>query len=128
MADATESRELLSRNLQLRMTRKLTVAAATTIYAGQIVGIDAFGEAVHATTTLKVAGIAVSDAVAGDVLTCWLGYVVKLPYSLAAVTDVGLTAYAVDSSLATNASNTAILGPIIDWESGYIWVLLTLRA
>jgi len=67
MADATESRELLSRNLQLRMTRKLTVAAATTIYAGQIVGIDAFGEAVHATTTLKVAGIAVSDAVAGDV-------------------------------------------------------------
>jgi hypothetical protein len=128
MADLTASREIDVRDKDLRISRKLTVKAATTIYKGQIVGIDASGYAIHALTTTKVAGMAQHDAAAGETVTVWINYVVKLAYASAAVTDVGNAAYAADSSDATTSSNTAILGPIVDWESGYFWVWLTTRA
>lgn len=128
MADVTASREILIKEKDIRISRKLTVATGVTIYKGQIVGIDGSGEAIHAATGSLVAGIAQHDAAAGEVVTVWINYVVKLAYASAAVTDVGLTAYAADSSGATTSSNTAILGPIVDWESGYLWVWLTTRA
>jgi len=128
MADVTQSTERTFRKQGLRISRNMIVAAGVTAYKGMIVGIDGSGNAIHAATGSKAVGIAQHDADAGEDLEVWFGPVVKLAWASAAITDVTNTAYAADSSDATTSSNTAILGPIVDWESGYLWVLMTLRA
>ena len=127
MADATQDISTHIRNENLAIARTLTVATGSTIYEGTLVGIDT-GEAKTISTSKIVAGFAVKKAAAATTVTVWYNVVMKIALSGAAVTDIGTTAYASDNQTATTTPNTAILGPIVDVETGYAWVHLTLRA
>ena len=128
MANATEAIEKHFRKEELSMTTKLTVATGVTIYQGTLVSIDGSGNAVVATTSARIAGIAEETAAAGETVTVLSGLIVRLALTGAAATHVNTTVYAADNQTAQAASNTAILGRVVDYETGYVWVLLTLRA
>lgn len=111
---------------QLTMSRELVVDTA--VKEGWLVSIDGSGDAVPAVTTARIAGVAQNDAAAGERVTCYFGRAVWLNKSNAAATDVGVTMYAADNDTVTATPNTAILGPVVDWETGHVLVSLTLRA
>lgn len=128
MADATNPIVKKMTNPQLAITTKLTVATGSTIYEGTLVCINASGEATSVVTTTKCAGIAVTDADATENVIVESNIVVRIALSGVAASNIGDTAYAADNQTATLTANTAILGRIVNVDTGYAWVYLTLRA
>jgi len=128
MSDTTTARKRDMRNPQNIVTRKAVVKAGETIEKGQIASRDASGYAVNLDTSLPVLGVAVEEYAAGETATFNFFHVERFEKSDASATDVCETAYAADNQTATLSSNTAILGPVVDWGAGYVDVLMTLRA
>jgi len=129
MADTTQAIEIKTKaDIKTIQRTAITVATGETLYQGQIVCLDASGEAVNASTSLQVGGILrEADAAAGDSVTLEYGFLMKFPLSGVAATDIGSTAYAADNQTATTSSNTAVLGEIVSIETGYAWIYLTLE-
>lgn len=129
MADATSPIQIHEKSFaENKIVSELTVATSVTIYQGTLVSIDGSGDAIVGVTTSRIAGIALNTAEAGEVVQVASGHIVKLALSGAAATHLNTTVYAADNQTVTATPNTAILGRVIDWETGYVWVLLTLRA
>ncbi|WP_435640324.1 hypothetical protein [Micavibrio aeruginosavorus] len=112
------------------------VAAATTIYAGALVALDASGNIVPGTTatTLKFPGRAEeyvnnSAGLAGDKKITFKKGVFQYANSAAGdeITraDIGNNCYIVDDSTVakTNGANTrSVAGKIMDVDAGGVWV------
>jgi predicted RecA/RadA family phage recombinase len=111
--------EVLTRSVEL------TVAAGVTIYEGTLVSIDASGDAIVGVTSARIAGIAQNSAVAGESVTCYNSGSWWLVKSDASATDVDKAAYAADNNTVTLTPNTAILGMIDEWKTGYVLVNLS---
>lgn len=133
MTALTQDRNTLRREGQLL---EPPVAAATKIYGGSIVAINAAGYAVPGATatTLKAAGVAEQRAdnsagAAGDIRV----RVRKGPHVFAnststdaiALTDIGADCYIVDDQTVakTNGTNTrSVAGKVFDVDAGGVWV------
>ncbi len=117
-------------------TRDIPVKAATTIYPGAMVAIDAAGYAVPAATaaTLKVIGRAerlADNAAGGDgdkmvrVATGVFQYRNSSAGDAIALTDVGATCYAVDDQTVAKTSDTgarSAAGIVFDVDAQGVWV------
>jgi hypothetical protein len=126
------------RNTSTRLGNKVAdpVAAATTIYAGSIVCLDASGNAVPGSTatTLKARGVAVqsvdnSAGVAGDLTIESLRDAAHFANSSGADevlrTHIGSNAYIVDDQTvaATDGTSTrSVAGKIIDVDAAGVWI------
>jgi hypothetical protein len=128
MASSTVALEGNVKQIWNAVSSTLTVATGEAIPKGTLVGIDGSGNATDVSTSARIAGVAVSSADAAETVTVYSNIEVKLIHASAAATLLNTTVYASDNQTATSTPNTAILGRVTDWESGYVWVLLTLRA
>jgi hypothetical protein len=133
MTALTQDRNTLRRE---GLAMEPPVAAATKIYGGSIVAINAAGYAVPGATatTLKSAGVAEhradnSAGAAGDIRV----RVRKGPHVFAnsaaadaiALTDIGADCYIVDDQTVakTNGTNTrSVAGKVFDVDAGGVWV------
>jgi len=117
-----------NKSSELRLTEKgvtvpMVVAAATTIYEGAIVSIDASGNVVNASSTLECAGIARSTGTAGQTIQVMYDHLERLPLGTAVITDLFDLIYATDSNTLTRTPNTCIVGEVVGIiSSSEVWV------
>lgn len=128
MASATNAIQIHERMPDLKIETQLEVATAVTIYAGTLISIDGSGDAIVATTGSRIAGIAQETVEAGENVSAFSNHIVKIALSGAAKTHLNTTVYAADNQTAQAGAVAAILGRVVGWETGYVWVKLTLRA
>jgi hypothetical protein len=129
MASSTVPLQLHVRNNESIITSQIVVATGVTIPKGTLVSISGAGLGIVGISTSRLVGYAPEGGEAGDEITVWTGCTVRLVCATAAATMLNMPAYADDNQtvqIATPA--TAIAGRVVDWESGYLWVNLTLRA
>lgn len=98
-----------------RLTRAaLLTKAATTIYQGACVALDATGTVINATSTRPCLGFARDGSTAGEQCIIDWGYAVRLTISGVGAANVGSLVYATDSNTFTLTPNTCIVGVIND--------------
>lgn len=103
----------------------VVVAAATTIYKGAIVSLDANGNLVNASSTLPCFGISEGYYTAGQTAMVRFNHITRLTISSAVITDLLDLVYATDSNTLTRTPNTCIVGRIIkivDSSTVEVWI------
>lgn len=111
----------------LGITRRPTVATGVTVHDNWCVCLDSSGNVVNGTTSRPVGGIVMQGKTAGEKVELLYNHVQKFICAGVDATCIGTTAYLADNQTATLTPNTAILGQIVDWEDGAIYVHMTLE-
>ena len=127
MASATTIRNLETRRNELLLVSYLDIKTGETLIPGTMFSVDANGDALAFSATLKVGGMVVDIDTIKEKVTGHYNHEVWLLKADAAKTDWGKLAYAADNQSAALTGNAlAVLGKITDWKTGKVCVKMNL--